>query len=572
MGNAAMVEIETGDPALDSALWMSQKELLRGFIGLTPHNSRPGLVTRRGVDDGYSLASEGEDHTGPWGGLSTADLYYLGRQALPLDPELVKNLLRNVLRTQNPAGELDGAPGLGGQRAGYQAVPFIACLAWDIYLWTEDEGFLEEVFPGLFSFFESWFTKRHDRDWDGYPEWDHALQSGFEGRPLFNRFASWAGGMDISYAETIDLASYLYREGQSLIAIATVLDRKGLTAVIQEHINYLQERVDSSWSEKRKCYLHVDRDSHKSHSGSQLIKRRGESSTELGREIQPPARLLLRLKGDPSQAKKLKVEIISRGARKRDRTESLTHRKFQFFWEWGTHTTDKLNHLIQKIDVSGIEKKLTLDVLIPDLEREDLSLTLPLWAGWIDQDRARILVERTITDPERYWRENGLSSIPATDKQFSLTEAQAVDVRMNSLLGSGLVDFGFEGEAAALFRKLSKPVIHNLRENKQFYSSYLADHPTGQEMRGGIRGILPLDLFFKCIGLRLITPSRIWVRPSNPFPDPIKVRWRGLEMQWAGQTVQIRFPDGHEVIVEGTEGRFVEQLKVGPEIPDSETQ
>ncbi len=151
--------------------------------------------------------------------------------------------------------------------------------------------------------------------------------------------------------------------------------------------------------------------------------------------------------------------------------------------------------------------------------------------------------------------------IPATDKTFSHEESQRVDVRLNSLIGSGLVNAGFESEAAALFHKLALLGIHSLKENKQFYSNYQADHLVGQGKPGGMSGILPLDLFFDCIGLRLISPSRIWVRPGNPFPEPIKVRWRGIEMEWEEQVVVIRFQDGQVIIVEGTEGQYIEQLK-----------
>ncbi len=574
MGNARMLHIETGDADLNCALWMSQKELLRSFIGPTPHNSRPGLIARRGIDDGYALSSDGKDHSGAWGGVDTATTYYLAKQALPIVPEFVKDLLRNILRTQNPAGELDWAPGLGGQRAGYQAIPLIATLAWEIFLWTEDQAFLEEIFPGLFSFYESWFTDAHDRDGDGFPEWDHAIQTGFEDRPLFNRFDSWAEGFDITHAEAVDLASYLYREGRSLISIASELNREGLTAVIRDHMSVLMERVESSWSEKKSTYLHVDRDSHVSHDGLQLVKRRGESSTQLDRMLEPAARLVLRLKGDPQLAKKIKVEIVSQGLRKRKRTESLTFRRFQSFWQWSTHTTAKLNQAVHDIKVTGIDQKMTLEIRVPDLTRQDISQALPLWAGLLDDTSSQALIRNSLLNSSAYWRANGLSSIPASDTLFEAQDDQGgVALRMlwNSLIGSGLIEQGYRVEAAQLFEKLSQPVIDLLKAEKHFFSRYHADETRGLGVRGGLEGILPIDMFLAILGIRLISPTKLWVMPGNPFPWPVKVEWQGLSLYCEPTSVQIRFPDGQEVTVDGGEGRFVEQLERSTDsLPTSE--
>jgi hypothetical protein len=570
MVNANMLSIETGDPDWDAILWMTQKELLRGFVGPTVHNSRPGLVNRRGIDDGYARSKDGKDYTGPWGGISTAATVYLARQVLPIAPDLVKDLLRNILRTQNSAGELDWAPGLGGQRAGYQALPLLATLAWDYYLWTEDEGFLAEVFPGLFSFYESWFIKLHDRDEDGFPEWDHVIQSDLESRPIFNRFYPWAQGFNVAQAEAVDLAVYLYREGQALIAMAQLVDREAITALIQERVVELARRVEDTWSEKRSTFQHVDRDSHRSHTGLQLLKRRGKSKSKLDRDIEPPSKLLLRLKGDPEKGKKLKVTIVSEGARKRQRTETITYRKFQSFWDWSTCTTEKLNHHVKKISVEGIDEKMTMEIVIPDLEREDISLLLPLWAGWMDAARARSLVLDTVMNPDAYWRQSGLSVVPATDKAYAEDDREDLrSVRMsyNSLIGIGMVEHGFRTEAGQLFQKLMLLVGNVLKRDKQFFERYHADESRGLGMGGNLQGSIPLDLFLAILGVRFISPTKLWVSPGHPFPWPVKIEWQGVSVSCEQSRVQIQFPDGQRVIVEGEGGRFIEQLDAPADPP-----
>jgi hypothetical protein len=567
MENARMLSIETGDTEWDAVLWMTQKELLRGYMGPTPHNSRLGLVGRRMPEDGFARTSDGRDHTGAWGGLSTADTFYLACQSLPLNPVLAQDLLGNVLRTQNPEGELDWAPGMGGQRAGFQAMPFLATLAWEIYRWTEDQAFLEQVFPGLFSFYESWFTERHDRDEDGFPEWDHVLQSGVDDRPIFNRFGPWAQGFEIAQAETVDLAAYLYREGRALILIATELRREGLTALIQDRINQLAERVEATWSEKRSTYQHVDWESHRSHPGLQLGKRRGSFSLKVKRDLDPPTRLLFRLKGDPALAKSLRVEIVSHGARGRKRKETFTHRKFQAFLGWSTHTTSKLNYRVEGVRVQGIDTKMTMEVVIPDLEREELALALPLWAGGIKPSRAKALVEEAITNPERYWRKNGLASIPATDKSYtSEEESNLGSVRMlwNYLIGLGLVEHGFREEAGQIFQMLMNTVLKILKREKGFYCAYHADEVKGIGPKGAIQGLPPLDLFLAVLGVRILGPTKVWVEVGHPFPWPVKLEWQGLSLSCEHEQVRITFPDGQEVTVVEKGMQCVEQLDPQP--------
>lgn len=563
IGNARMLSIETGDPDWDAVLWMTQKESLRAFVGPSTHNSRIGLVGHRNSADGGALTDDGRDHTGVWGGLSTLETYYLANQIIPIEPDSAKDFVRNILRTQNPGGELDWAPGLGGQRAGLQAAPLLCILAWEIYRWTEDREFVDEVFPALFSFYDSWFMARHDRDNDGFPEWDHAPHSGFGIRPSFNRFESWAQGFDITHAETVDLAAYLYREGQALISMANVLQREAVTTIIRERMQILLERVEASWSERQSSYFHVDRDSHLTHSGLQLAKRRGSFELAIERVLEPPARLLLRLKGDPTQAKSLRVMIRSRGARKRTRTENLTHRKFQSFWEWGTLTTEKLNNQVEEISVKGIDRNLTLEVVIPDLEREDITLGLPLWAGWMAPSKAKALVAHTIMNPERYLRPNGLSSIPATDRSYTADDnggAGAVHMVWNSLIGHGLVEQGFREEAGQLFQTLMANVLQVLKDEKSFFSAYNSEEAQGIGPRGAFAGGIPIQLFLAVLGVRIISPTKIWIEPGHPFPWPVKLEWQGLSLTCEKEAVQIRFPDGQEVTVAEGGLQCVEQI------------
>lgn len=144
-------------------------------------------------------------------------------QILPVAPDLAKGVVLSFLAAQDPDGSIDWKPGPGGQRNGALSIPLLDTLAWRIYQHTEDLEFLSQVFSRFQAFVEVWFDKRHDRDQTGHPEWDHTLQAGFDDWLAFVRWRDWGEGLDISCAETPDLASYLSRELASLLEVERAL-------------------------------------------------------------------------------------------------------------------------------------------------------------------------------------------------------------------------------------------------------------------------------------------------------------------------------------------------------------
>ena len=118
---------------------------------------------------------------------------------------LFRSLVRNFLLTQTEDGFIDGKPGMAGQRGRYLAAPLLSYLAWRSFQHTQNTAFLAEIFPQLLKFCQVWLNLEHDRDKDGFPEWDHALQSGFDENPLFDRWHPWGQGADTSTVESPSL-------------------------------------------------------------------------------------------------------------------------------------------------------------------------------------------------------------------------------------------------------------------------------------------------------------------------------------------------------------------------------
>ncbi len=565
--NSGLVEIESGEPDWDTAFWLTQKEILGNFVG--PVKFQPGsvLVKRRGVDDGFSPSEDGDGFSPQGSGYTAEDAFLAISQILPAAPSLSRGLIGNFLKTQDADGEVEWLPNISRKRSGLHSIPLLATLAWRVYQHTEDADWLRQIFTPLRRFVEVWFDQRHDRDQDGWPEWDYAAHSGFDDWPAFARWQRWSQGLDISMAETVDLASYLYREIQSLNHIAREIGRERALERFEPRLVILKEAVDSTWSAQRSIYRQRDRDLDTSFMGKRLGKGRGEYSFEVKLSFDPPVRVLVRIHGSEKDARKLKILIHSRGRRGRSRVERISYRKFQWFWNTGVFTSENLNTTIEMVEVQGLGKEISSEIWLPDTTRIDQSLLLPLWAGIPDPERADKLISKTLTDPDQFWRPYGIPVCSAKDPSYAPDNqdgAGAVWMFWNLLLGEGLVSYGFHEEAAELVTRLMRNVVGALKEDKAFRARYNPDHEGGVGGRGYIEGVAPLSLFLQTLGVRLITPRKVWIRPGNPYPWPVTLRWRGLIVQCEQGETRVRFPDGQEVVLQDAEAQIVEQV-LGPE-------
>jgi hypothetical protein len=558
-----MLDIETGDPDWDAAFWMAQKAAISAYIGPAKRLPHASFVEMRGPENGYSPKGSGADYQDRWNGQDAFWAYPNFSACLYAAPELPKGIIQNFLHTQNADGEIDRRPGLAGQRSGLLCPPLLATLSLGIYQRTEDRDFLESVFPKLVEFADSWGLPSHDLDSDGHPEWDHTIHAGFDDWPTFMRWKRWGQGYDISKAETNDLASYLLRDCTSLIAIAEILDERKRIPELEKKIRRLKESVEGSWDEARGMYLHQDRDNHSSSTGELLGSGRGPFVLDVEREFEQPLRICVRCVGPEDQSRTIKVSIHSLGPRGGKKVERITANKFQWFWTFGTATSETLSNAIERIEVKGVSDKFETEIWIPDLTRYDASGLLPLWAGIPDPERAARLIDSVIKNNAGFWREYGIPACPASDPAYGPgTDHGTGEVypHWNSMIGEGLLAYGRVDEAVELVTKLVRATVHALKSDHGHRRTYHPDLPEGFGERDHIQGGAPIGLFLATLGIRLISPTKVEVWGRNPYPWPVRIRWMGLEILSERKRRHIQFPDGQSVEISNEARQLLEQL------------
>ena len=192
-----------------------------------------------------------------------------------------------------------------------------------------------------------------------------------------------------------------------------------------------------------------------------------------------------------------------------------------------------------------------------DYAAQDQTLFLPLWAGIPEQDQAADLVFRTLTNPQMF---NGDFGVTACIKENINPEnpiCTRVHIPWNTLIGQGLLAYGFREEAVMLVSKLMSAVIKNLKEQKAFFSSYQSDDGRGSGEAHAITGLAPVELFLDTLGVNILSSKAIQLQDFNPFPWSVTIRYQGLTIQREKVRTKITFPGGQTVIVKNPELRLI---------------
>ncbi len=550
LSNAARVEITTGNPDWDAALVLGQKTAMSLVHGPTEHLPHLSFVRTRQADQGFSLRGDGSDYNHLWNGQTGLETWHLCQQLLLTAPEIAKGLLKNFLSQQAANGHIPWKVGLTGKNSKLLATPLLCHLAWEIYQATDDQAFLEEVFLPLRNFISAWFGAANDRDIDGIPEWEHPLQSGFDDNPIFAHWQTWSQGADITLFESPALCAFLYNECRSLIKMALAL---GDSAPIQEleiTTHHLREVLAHMWDEKKGTYHYIDRDTHYSSSGKTLGRRKGTGTLHLNRFVfEEPARLLVYIQPPGESSRETEFIIHGTNATGQKITEHLPPEKTRWSFGTGTGISREVYTAVETLEVINAQPEDKISVHTVDFQHQDQTNLLPLWAKIPTKDEASSLIKKHIMKPNRYWKPFGLPACPKTITPEAATSSKSVWITWNSLIGMGLVNYGHRELAAELVGRLLDAIAQNLHTNGTFRRHYHAETGAGIGERNELNGLPPLTLFLYALGVRLYSPWKIRLQGENPFPWPVKIKYRGLSIHRDMQETKITFPSGETVTI-----------------------
>ncbi len=563
--NAAQIEVSTGEPDWDAAFALGQTAAFSLIHGPTEHLPHKSFLLSRVQDQGYSRRGDGSDYDHLWNGQTCLDAWYLASNLLPGAAELVKGFIRNFLHVQSLDGYVDWKPGLGGQRSRVDATPTLAALTWQLYEHTEDREFLAEVFPDLLTFALGWFSPYHDRDGDGVPEWDHPMQAGLSDHPQFAPWLAWSQGVDIRSVESPALSAFLYNECRLLIKMAMILDHSDPVPPLEAIQEKLAMAVEQMWEPKTGGYLYRDRDTHANQEGKAVVELQGQPQPivrrRLRRKYDPPARLLaaFHLNSLTDRETTLQIRGVDhQGARVEEKIEPDMRHIGQ---GRSVITSQQAYRSLSGLVVEDLRPGETVSLQTVDHRGRDLSQFLPMWAGLTSKEQTEAMIEMLGQDTGGYRQNYGFSLCPDLESLDSESLAACAEVLLpwNTLITQGLLACGQRVLAAALVSNMMEAVILNLKSQGKFRGRYHAVSGTGAGERHALTGLPPLALFLQTLGLRVISPWKVRVEGTNPFPWPVEVRYKELVVRREQASTEVVFPDGHAVTITETEPCFVER-------------
>ncbi|GAB4530539.1 MAG: hypothetical protein Fur0018_17920 [Anaerolineales bacterium] len=550
MINAGGLQIDTGSPAWNTLFALGHQRAFGLLAGPPPHLAHPVPVLSRQPDHGYSQRPDGVNYPPAWhDGHILWHAVYLCTYLLPGYPELAAGILENFLQQQDPdSGYIPNNPNRQNDGVRVLATPMLANLAWQIYLRQRETAFLEHTFDPLYRFLQAWFREENDRDGDGLPEWQSIRQINFLNHPLFAHWHPWAQGVDIASTETPSLLALLHREAECLLRMAQVLKRDAAIAPLQAICDNLKLGLKTAWDERENTYLNWDRDLHHSLPAEDLGTFSQPGEYTIGRTFERPVRPLVNLTYTPPHHTGVKIILDGRRADGTALREKISPAR----WRWTqARATATAEHPFASLDALYLEnlpaENVEVHLSTPDLRRQSVDLLLPLIGGMVEPAQARLLIEETLLNPQKYWQTHGVPLAPwHTAPPRSL---QMVSLLWNTWLGYGLLRYGYRQQSAALVTRLMDTLAAALEDENGLPALFHCRSGEGEGEINTLEGLPPLGLFLETLGVRIYSPWRVRLEGQNPFPWTVEIRFRGLHIVRGVARTEITFPDGQSTTI-----------------------
>ncbi len=534
--DAQMPRVRTGQARIDRTLARGRQAAPR-YLVRSPRAERPYLVVHRRPEDPRLGSSTAEDvPTFPelW--------YWVTQYGLPGVQPWVLPLVEALVAVRNRHGEMDGRPALWGPQGQFLAHPLAVDLVWRIHQVWRDDAFLRRVFPALWDLLQAWFSPRHDRDGDGWPEWDHPAQVGLPLVPECSPWHAWSTGLDVRTVESPALLGFLYRACRQMADMARVLEREEAVATAEAWARNLQHL----WQAHRGTRLlpgHRDRDTHLSPKGRRLWQGRGEGrfSMEPPLTVDPPSRLVVHLFALTASRSQAQVRITGRDPQGRRVQAHFLPDGFRWYEGRGVATTEAVFQAVDEVELRGLKRRDRVVLRVANLTQKDISLFIPQWAGLVSPEEARRLIGRYLEANGAFWRPGGWSVMPG---RHAPEEGKAVSLLWNVLVLEGLMRVEAWELAARMAFHLLEFQSRVLDQEGGFYATFHGETGQGLTAAETITGLPPLGTLLTLAGLQFLPGLRVRFLHPSPLTYPFTVHIWGAVLRRTPEETEVRFPWG----------------------------
>ena len=523
------LEIITGDPDWNFAFKLSQKEAA-------------GYMSKYFPQGDSSLNS---DHF-----LSPFEALYLIDVLTPIDPQAVTSILDRVLGAVKEDGMLP--EGRCNDFASLPTLPLAGELLWQAsQIAPLDQG-KKILLKKLEALLNHWFLPDYDQDGDGIPELAHPCQLNLVDFRSPDSIPEYELSGNYPYIESPGLVTLLLNDLTRLRELQASLGENGTEdpADIKREVltNFLQE----SWDSKESCFYNRDRDSHLTLPGRLISIDPGNGLHILRENMPHPTRIGFLIQGESVRGTIPDFQITLHGYDQKGnyRVEQIYPAQIRWVENHGRTASESVYSRLDYIALKNLPVDLQLTVYCSSTNQEDITMLLPLWGNDLDLQKTNSLIDKTLTNQEKFWSTFGIRTIP--DGDYS-----AIQLPWNIFLGKGLLAHDKRSLAADLFSKLMAAILINLDDSGCFFSAYDARTGNGRGIQNSLEGLIPRGFFLQVLGIKIINEREIEVEGDHPFPWPVILRYRGMVIYRDREQTRIDFPGEKSKIIRSPDKKHI---------------
>lgn len=548
----ALPQIQTGNRDWDWLIAASYNQVAQSFFTPAGHLPKGTFAAKRRPSHGYSQNGDGSDYPRGWDGQDPMLAYLTTPPMASIDPMIAQGIIHNYLATQADDGSIDNRPGTSGIKQEILCPPILARIAWHIFQQSEDDAFLQAVFPGLMSFLERWLATDIDGDGDGHPEWQDERQMGYIAFPTFATWQTWSQGADIRMVEGPDLVVYLIAEAMTLHHMAEHLGKKSALPTLNNILAGLRSQLEKLWLNDH--FVYRDRDTHITTTGSVVLQEgAGDQRHDVEHSLLVPNRLIVRIVGGVNHVPRIRLHIEGRDDQDQPIEEVHTFEAFKWQNRQGLFTSHKTYSKIDSIWCEGLSRVYKINVCTLDTTQIDINTLLPLWIGALPEKYTIELV-KLATDPAKFWQPNGITMVPVDSPHYDPSNARGAGGIWPfwlTLIGEGLIAANEAKKAGEMFKNLLQAQLEAVKDEGRFGQFYHAEKPQALGEKNHLAGIVPLHLLNKLLGIRIVGRNKVWVGGAFGWDRAVTIRQHGVIVRRTRKDIKVKFPSGYTVELEG---------------------
>lgn len=534
------IGIKTGDPEWDSAFFLSQVNAKTHLLQYEKEPDNPLFIKIR-LPDRSTIADNLDSKKKA---LTNLELNHLCQVLLPSKVDIVIHLIENQIDTQIKNLEKSTEKNNLTYQTTYKGCPLLGSLLLEINEIKQDNTLLERNFWNLCKLYQSWVVDPVSEAEEVNFHWDSPSQLQIDsGLFSFDIWESYSRGLDIKKVESPALYAMLLKEAKALSKISRILGKRSQMRQFNHWAKESQQRLENCWQDNIYLYGYQDIDTHLCSSGETLFQGHVASDVAINQSFEIPQRLHCHIFASDEHTRACRIRIKGKSS-KGEPVEEIFKSPGLLWVSGHAHlTTENLYQEIETLSFEGLNSQDEFILETVDLTQTDITCLLPFWAdGGMEKHLQEM--SSTLLDSHSGLLSNGIPETWEGKRPLPEDLPLRVNVLWNTLIIEGLANHGETQKAAEFFINMMNGIVQGLKDYDGFYPLFdtKTAQPVGQY--NAISGLVPMRLFLKIVGINLLSPTKVAVWGSNPFPWPIEINWRGLTLWKEGEHTRITFPNG----------------------------